>query len=260
MKAISMKLTAKILFVLLLTIPALSSFSQARPDYIFKNARLDSGTDKQVGAVYHFSNVRTNTDAFIKIKAITGGAVIQNLDRTADGYDEAFQPEVNVPRNKDGYVEFQISFVQAGTSTRVAQPELKASALDIDGDLSKNGVLYEYNQIDMGGGIYDFNTLGLQILITPVGTAYRATNITGILFGASVDTSALDVMYTVKNANVSSFTWRTGVNNLLSSATAKRYTSLYFKNFNYNNTVLSSPKIMNFQELQTATLSSLTGK
>lgn len=247
MKALFQEPVMKFLFILLLTLPVVSSFSQARPDYVFKNARLDSGVDKTVGAVYHFSNVRTGTDAFIKIKAITGGASIQNLDRTADGYDEAFQPEINVPGGRDGYVEFQISFVKSGTSVRVSQTEIKASALDIDGDLSRSGVLYEYNQIDMGGGVYDFNTLSTQILITPIGTGFRAANITGILFGASVDTSALDVMYTVKNGSVSTFTWRTGVNNLLNTSTAKRYTSLYFKSFNYPNTVLAASKILNFE-------------
>ncbi|MEO5563007.1 MAG: T9SS type A sorting domain-containing protein [Chitinophagaceae bacterium] len=234
--------TYSVLFVLLFSLP-FYSFSQALPDYSFENGRLESGRDGTVGAIYRFTNVRSGTDGLIRINSITGGAVIQHIDRVADGYKEAFQPEIRVPANRDGAVEFQVTFVTTGTSTPLRQTEVKASALDIDGD---SGPLFEYNQLDMGGGVANFNTRGSHLTILPVGRGFRATNITGVLFGASVDTTALDVMFSVRNAGISTFTWRTGVNNLLNSREARRYTSLYFKTFAYNDRVLSSPKIINF--------------
>src|ERR1051326_5871599 len=97
MKTIFTKhIAAKILFATLLLLPTLFSFSQAKPDYSFTTATLDSGTDRSVGAVYRFSNVKAGTDAFVKILAISSGVTINKLDRTADGYAEAFQPEIKV--------------------------------------------------------------------------------------------------------------------------------------------------------------------
>jgi hypothetical protein len=48
----------------------------------------------------------------------------------------------------------------------------------------------------MGGGTVDFDMMSGEIVVSNQGTAYTATNITGILFGASVDTLATKVMFT----------------------------------------------------------------
>jgi hypothetical protein len=224
------------------------SFSQALPDYRFENPRLISGNGGQPGAIYRFPSVKTGLDALVRIKTISGGATVENIDRTADGFPEAFQPEVKVSGRRNGYVDFQITFVRAGSTTdSLKQRELKASALDIDGDIRGTNVLYEYDEINMGGGTYDYNTLSTQLAVTPVGTAFRATNLTGVLFGAAVDTLALDIMYTVRNANVATFSWRAGVNNASGRDDATRYMSLYFKTFHYPNSVLSTPKVLDFK-------------
>lgn len=248
---IRLTLVKTVLFILFVAYTQLS-FSQARPDYTFQNATLISGTAGQVGAIYRFPSVKANVDGLVRIKAIAGGATLQAIDRTADGFNEAFQPEIRVPGRNDGYIDFQITFVSAGTTTdSLRQPEVRASALDIDGDMRGINILHEYNEINMGGGTFDYNTLSTQLLVLPVvtpsGIAFRGTNLTGVLFGAAVDTSALDIMFSVRNANVKTFTWRTGVNNLLSNSQGTRYASLYFKSFTYPNSVLSVPKIMDFK-------------
>lgn len=232
----------------LLAFVLLAHISYSQPDYTFRNPSRISGTDKQVGAVYRFPSVKTNVDALVRIKAISN-ATLESIDRTADGFAEAFQPEVRVNGRRNGYIDFQITFVRSGTTTdTVRQSDLRASALDIDGNTSGTNVLYEYNEIDMGGGLAIFNTLSTQLSVTMVGSAFRATNVTGTLFGAEVDTISLDIMYTVRNANVGSFSWRTGVNNSLSNNQATRYMSLYFKAFNYpQNSVLSTPKVLDFK-------------
>lgn len=261
MKAVSIRVTrtrrALLLFFILI---ANLSFSQG-PDYRFRNPTRIAGTAGQVGAIYRFPGVKPGVDGLVRIKALSGGATLEAIDRTADGFDEAFQPEIKVPGRRDGYIDFQITFVRAGTTTdSIRQREVKVSALDIDGSITGINVLYEYNEINMGGGAFDFNTLSTQLLVLPVGTAFRATNLTGVLFGAAVDTMALDIMYTVRNANVATFSWRTGVNNILGNSNSTRYASLYFKSFAYPNSVLSVPRIIDFKGNSDGKLAMLSWK
>jgi hypothetical protein len=222
-------------------------FAQSGPSYRFENSTLISGTDKQVGAIYRFPTVKTGLDALVEIKTISSGVSLNKIDRTADGYSEAFQPEVKINGLTNGYIDFKITFVTANTNNPVVQTNVDASALDIDGQVNGAGILYEYNRIDMGGGHYDFNITSGQLVVSVVGTAYTAMNITGVLFGASVDTGAHDNMFTVTSTNISSFTFRAGANNGMSGSST-RYSSLYFMKFAYANPMpLALPKIRNFQ-------------
>src|SRR6478752_5225687 len=95
-------------FILLLFSYVKAGFSQ--PDYDFRNPVLVSGTDKQIGAVYLFSNVKPGVDAFVTIKDITGGIELNTIDG-GSGYTEALQPVLDVPAYANGYVEFDVDFV-----------------------------------------------------------------------------------------------------------------------------------------------------
>jgi hypothetical protein len=254
---------SKSLITLLFVICTLAGISQS--DYRFANPVRISGTAGQVGCIYRFPSVKTNVDALVRIKALSSGATLENIDRTADGFGEAFQPEIRVPVRQNGYIDFQITFVRSGTTTdTVRQREVQASALDIDGDRRGINILTEYNEINMNGGSFNFNTLSTQLQVLPVitasGVAFRATNLTGTLFGAAVDTTALDIMYTVRNGNVGTFSWRTGVNNVLGANNSTRYTSLYFKGFSYPNSVLAVPKILDFKGNSDGNMVALTWK
>jgi hypothetical protein len=223
-------------------------YAQA-PIYKFKNPTLISGTGGAVNAVYRFPNVytsgSTNIDALVKITGKSGTITLQNIDRNADGYDEAFQPEYKIGSNNTAWFEFQITFVSAGTSTAVTQALVDVSALDIDGSTSGSATLKEFNRVDMGGGVCTFNTLGSQLTLARIGTAFEGANFTGVLFGALVDTAAKEVMFSVRKANISSFTYRVGANNQTGSS--NRYASLYFKRFNYpEGAVLSASPLISF--------------
>ncbi|MDP4261935.1 MAG: T9SS type A sorting domain-containing protein [Bacteroidota bacterium] len=219
--------------------------SQA-PIYKFKTPTLISGTGGQVNAVYRFPNVNTGVDALVKIQNKVGTITLQNIDRTIDGYDEAFQPEYKIGSASNSYFEFLITFVLAGTNTPVLQPMVDVSALDIDGSTAGALTLKEFNRVDMGGGVCTFNTLGSQLTISQNGTAFDGTNLTGILFGALVDTAAKEVMFSVSNVNVTSFIYRAGANSLLNGQST-RYASLYFKKFNYpQGAVLSVSNLSSF--------------
>jgi hypothetical protein len=229
--------------VLLITASFTDTFAQA-PIYRFRNSSLISGTGGQINAVYRFPNVNTsgaNIDALVKIQDKVGNITLQNIDRTADGYDEAFQPEYKIGSNTNAYFEFLITFVQSGTFNPVSQPMVDVSGLDIDGSTSGALTLKEFNRIDMGGGICTFNLLNSQLTLSQVGTAYNGANFTGTLFGALVDTAAKEVMFSVSNVNVTNITYRAGSNSLLNGSST-RYASLYFKKFNYPNGVILSTR------------------
>jgi hypothetical protein len=78
-----------------------------------------------------------------------------------------------------------------------------------------------------------------------VGSAFTANNNTGVLYGALVDTSAKEVMYTVTATSVSSLNYRVGANNLTGN-NSTRYASLYFKNFVYEHFPLAISNLFSF--------------
>jgi hypothetical protein len=247
METRSTQLMKQICAIFAALIVTLTVYSQA-PLFKFQNATLISGTDKQVNATYRFPSVIVGVDALVKITAISGGIQLLNIDRTADGYSEAFQPEYNMNASSNGYIDFKITFVVTATNIALSQALVDATGIDIDGYDYNNGqyFLKEMNMIDMGGGTYSYNTFYSEIGITTTGTAFTATNLTGNLYGALVDTASTAVMYTVTASNVSSFTYRVGANNGL-PASQGRYASLYFKRFTYPAYALALPKLQNFQ-------------
>lgn len=219
--------------------------SQVAPIYNFSSSALESGTANTTGAVYRFSNVYTGTDALVTVTGMSAGITLKSIDRTADGYPEAFQPEYRISGNTNGYIDFTIVFVIAGTSTAVTQPVVSATGLDIDGSSNSGSNLYEFNRIDMGGGTYEYNSYNSQIVISQSGTAITGANSTGILFGALVDTTAKEVMFSVTATSLSSMTYRVGSDNQTSS-TSTRYASLYYKKFTYQHFPLAISGLVSF--------------
>lgn len=219
--------------------------SQVAPIYNFSNAVLVSGTANTTGAVYRFSNVYTNTDALVTVAGMSSGITLRSIDRTADGYSEAFQPEYRISGSTNGYIDFTIVFVNAGTSTAVTQPIVSATGLDIDGSINGGASLYEFNRIDMGGGTYEYNTYNSQIVVSQTGTAITGLNTTGVLFGALVDTVAKEVMFSVTATSLSTMTYRVGADNQTSS-TSTRYASLYYKKFTYQHFPLAISNLVSF--------------
>lgn len=237
--------TLSVMFLAVLIAGSKEAASQQAPLYKFTSYTLDSGTANTTGAVYRFANVFAGVDAFIKVTGMSSGISLRDIDRTADGYLEAFQPEYRISGNTNGYIDFKITYVIAGTNTIVSQPAVAASGLDIDGSSSGASLLKEFNRIDMGGGVYEYNSYNSQIIISQTGTAFTATNATGILFGALVDTAAKEVMYTVASNNVSSMTYRVGANNQTSNSST-RYASLYFQKFTYQHFPVAISSLLSF--------------
>lgn len=220
--------------------------ANAQPPILnFNTYNLDSGTALTAGAVYRFYNVTTNVDALVKVATVNGGITLRNIDRTIDGYSEAFQPEYRIIGNTNAYIDFTIRFVAAGTSTPVILPVLAATGLDIDGSPNGGNSLKEFNQMDMGGGTYEFNSYDTEITVSQTGNSISGNNATGNLFGTLVDTTAKQVMFTVTNSNVSVMTYRVGSNNQTSS-NSTRYASLYYKPFTYQHYPLAISGMLSF--------------
>jgi hypothetical protein len=216
----------------------IQGFSQ--PDYAFANPTRLSGTHLKEGAIYRFSNVRPGIDARMTITFISDGIEVTELDGSS-GYPATLQPTITAEPWTSGYVEMQITFYEGGTLTPMAQPQLAVTPFDVDGVTNHDGHgrnLYEFDQINLGGGYVDFNTIGgeLSISETPdhwvTGTNISATDYPGR------DTSAQQVMFSVINNNVTTMTLRVGVNNETSSS-ASRQRAVYFKKFVFNNSILA---------------------
>jgi hypothetical protein len=225
-----------------LVIPAL-----AQPDYNFQNGLLISGVNRQIGAVYHFANVRTGVDARVTIADISSGITVVDMDGNS-GYPEALQPTLRANANTSGYLEMYFELFVAGTSTPYTATNLPVTCIDVDGMSNNDGAgkpIYEFDEINLGGGLVDFDGTAGELIISQTGNWYRGKNIAGIDYPGR-DTSAKQVMFSVYNANVSTFTIRVGVDNQ-SSNVSDRLRSVYFKRFFYNNFPLVLPNLVNFE-------------
>lgn len=113
---------------------------QEIPELVFKNAALLSGTDGKEGAVYLFKNVTTGFDATIKLKKFSSPDIyMKTVDNTSFGWDKAFQPEFgmnSVKPNQNWYIDFELTFLEAGTTKKKKADRFTLTSLDVDGDNS----------------------------------------------------------------------------------------------------------------------------
>jgi hypothetical protein len=207
----------------------MKSFSQ--PIYIFKNPTLVSGTALTKGAVYRFSAIKTGVDAIVTITDMTNGITLSDIDGTSSGYNEAFQPFINAPVNKEGYVEFRFDFVKTGTLTAFPQAYVPFTAIDIDGDPGPGGKVWEFDQFQMDNTYREnYSTVSNELTISTLSSNWReARNKTANQY-PGIDTTTKGIMYTASYRNVSSVMYRTGAKNTY-GIVQNRLRSVYFKDF-----------------------------
>lgn len=132
---------AKVLLVIFTV--AASCFAQAQagsaPELVFRSAVLKSGTANKEGAVYRFSSVTSGVDAEIKLKKFSRNDILmRTVDNSVLGWDKAFQPEFGlqglVAPNQNWYVDFEMTFFEAGTNKKKKVQQAAFTALDVDGD------------------------------------------------------------------------------------------------------------------------------
>jgi hypothetical protein len=209
-----------------------TTIQAGQPDYSFKSPVLQSGTALQPGAVYLFSNVKNNVNARVTVMSATGGVKLTAIDETWTGFDEAFQPFIDISPNANGYVEFKIEFLNAANGNLQQQGQIPVTCIDVDGVTYRDGVLYEQDQVEFMPGYYDFKMTGgnLQVVNPPNWVTIKNTS--GVSY-SGIDTTAKDVMATVVNRNTSTFLLRIGALNTSPTESEVRYRSVYFKKFNY---------------------------
>src|SRR5690349_12259160 len=221
----------------------LSLAGYAQPDYVFKNPTLNTGNDKQIGDKYRFPYVKPGVDGIITItdmKKLT----IANIDGPS-GFDEAFQPVIDVARKSKGYVEFKLDFVLHNTIIPSIMLEVPMTAIDIDGGKNGGDNVNEYDEFKVSPLyviLYDFLGSNLNVQINSNWVSVENTSAQDY---PGVDTVQHDVMFTMKYAAVSSVSFRVGAENNTNS-TVNRLRSVYFKKFVFaNSAVLSQSPVLN---------------
>ncbi|MET7030853.1 FG-GAP-like repeat-containing protein [Sediminicola luteus] len=100
-------------------------------------ASLESGVDKQQGAVYRIANVTTGTDALVTITQVFNATVFNVDNNGSDAPNFKPQTGFNLPNIGDrAYVEYKIQFVTSGGATPVVIPKFFMNFNDIDGGAS----------------------------------------------------------------------------------------------------------------------------
>jgi len=234
------------LFIMLVSFTAQA---QTASELVFSNPSLISGTDGNNGATYRFPSVQSGVDALVKITDRSSSKVkLVSIDVTSTGWAKAFQPQVSYNDGKtnsgaDWWMQFQVSFVQAGTTTATTVNAFDVTGLDIDGDGDKlNEYLSFYNQsaytLEQNTQLTVTSLLDdlLGLLTFTTGKKFNGTTTDH----SGIDTSATRLMVTNAYKNVNSFTVRTGAKTTNGSDNTSRQYSMFFKGFTYQSAIVAS--------------------
>lgn len=147
----------------------LSAFCQSGPELTFVNPVLKSGTANKQNAVYRYSNVKPGVDAEIKLKKFSRNDIVMaTVDNSVLGWNKAFQPEFGLPGlvapNQSWYIDFELTFYNAGTNSKHKIDTIDLTSLDVDGD---GNSISEYVTYDSPNSI-GYSTLNF-LTSTPVG-------------------------------------------------------------------------------------------
>ena len=187
---------------------------------------LVSGSALSVGAVYRYSNVNTGIDAQVRIVSLNNGATLATIDNNtapAGGAPDLrafFNPELGGSNARS--VDFQISFVIAGTNTALPF-DFVATAIDVDGD---SGSLREYAEFQSNYAAYLLNNptnLSVNASAPSAGnTRFESTtNFTAPGIDPAANQNIVATFYSQKSA----FAYRIGA---LGTGNTVRLTSLQF--------------------------------
>jgi hypothetical protein len=241
---------------------ATSTRAQAIPEFVFINPVLESGTDLQDGAKYRFGNAAAGIDAIVEIKKRSAAnVVLNNIDLTNMGYEKAFQPELGIAGTvapyQDWWVEFEISFVMAGTNSSKTIDEFDVSSLDVDGD---NVSIQEYLIMEKPTSV-TYSTISSLIANTSVDEyGYSCQSVQGPIQNyLNIDTLGTAVMSVYHYENTDKISLKIGAkSNGASSAAGMRLNSLWFRSFNLAPLSLLPVKLTNFSAKYDNQIVSLT--
>ena len=187
---------------------------------------LVSGTALSAGAVYRYSNINTGIDALVRIVALNNGATLATIDNNtapavgAPDLRAFFDPEL-VGSNARS-VDFQISFVSAGTNTPLIF-DFAATAIDVDGD---GGSIREYAEFQNAYAEYLLNNpTRLSVNASTPSAGNTRFESTTTFTAPGIDPTANENIVATFYSKKSSFNYRIGT---LGSGNSTRLTSLQF--------------------------------
>ncbi len=200
------------------------------PSMIFADPTLIGGRSGRIGAIYKFSNVAVGVDATIEIIDLVGGAGLNQMDNTTQGYFNAWQPYVTAGANDTSYLDWKITFKKAGTLQDTMLTCLSITAVDIDGDGSR---LKEFIKASTPGAYAVDPNTSLQVSFDGV----NSVAIGGVATVANIDTAAKKYMFQMNFKYVSTIRYRNGSIST-KTTTDVRHTCIYFKPFFQNGLVM----------------------
>jgi hypothetical protein len=227
---------SKVCFLFAILTTATSAHSQV-PELVFNNVVLESGTDKEDGAKYRFSNVTSGLDAVIEIKGRSSASVVlSSIDTSGPGlgYTKAFQPVLGIagtaPANSNWSMDFHLTFYKSGTTTKIPVSQFYVTGLDIDGDAS---TLSEWAKMERLTSIDSAIVNSLTFTKTATTGLGDDFKIEGIVANSpGIDTSAINVMATYRYTNKDGIDFTIGAKTSSSTTTAgMRLNSLWFRTF-----------------------------
>ena len=244
------------LMLVIFSLSVILANAQPTGEMSFENPALEPGSVAGTanGAEYRFSDVNSQMDAIMTISGRSSSQVVINaLDLTSSGFNKAFQPQIkfnngSVSSASTWWIEFHIQFVNKDTKMPAQMTEFHVTGLDIDGNGSR---LREWDAF-YGGSSYTLENNSQLTVSNMVGTM-NLPLMNGKQFMGSVtdrnniDTSATEIMSTVKYTNTSSLIIRLGATTTGSASNANRMYSVWFKNFAYVAPISTLPvKLMAF--------------
>lgn len=259
MKTIVPSFISKLTLVFFLAFASVIARGQNQ-ELVFKgsswvNSSPAAGTD---GAIYRFPSIKTGIDALVKINGRSDNKVkLDNIDLTSSGYDNAFQPEIeynngSISSSTTWWMEFEITFVNAGSSTPVTVTNIKTTSLDIDGDNSK---LHEWVAY-YAPNSYTLETPTLLTTSNFTQTVNGNTTTVGKKFDGpttsyvmGVDTSTKGIMTTLTYSSASVMKFRIGATTTGSSSQTTRMYSSWFKQFAFSSPITLPIKLAAFSAM-----------
>ena len=187
---------------------------------------LVSGTALQVGAIYRYSNVNIGIDALVRIVSLNNGATLATIDNNtapaagAPDLRPFFDPELGGSNARS--VDFQISFVTAGTNTALPF-DFAATAIDVDGD---SGSLREYAEFQNVYAEYLLNNpTNLSVNASTPTAGNTRFESTSTFTAPGIDPAANQNIVATFYSQKSTFNYRIGA---LGTGATVRLTSLQF--------------------------------
>ena len=223
-------------YVIIFLLMMLLNSAVKSQELVFRNPVLKSGSAGQNGAEYLFSNVKTNVDAYVKIKGRSAPAVtLTHIDATSAGYDNAFQPELgrsgNITGIADWWMDFDIRFVNKITNQDTSLAAINMTALDVDGD---NLTIREYVEFYRTKNSDVYNPSMLTKLLLSGGNSQKDFRyIAPLVNFPLVDSTFKSVMASCQYESRAKISVRVGAESLgLGTSNAgSRFYSLWFGSF-----------------------------